>query len=193
MCLDILKNPAAALEKAKKTRSSRKAWLALIEASILLALAAAIVSYVAFGSALIAVTAIIATFVLSLVFGVILAWVVKLAATTLGGKGEFREGLVVVSYSMIFLGSGLFVASLLTRIPFVGIVLGALVLLATAATGLATFYRGIKEMFRTDMIVALIAVSVVVLAFLIALWGTFGLNMLGNLNSVLSATALASA
>lgn len=190
MCWDILTNPGSALEKAKKSKNRQKAWIALIEASILFGLTAAVISFSVFNDALISASAFAGTLVLSIVVGIILGWIISITTTTLGGKGTFQEGLVAISYSILFFGCGFFVASILSLLPIIGQAIGAVVLLATAAVGMASLYRGIKEMFRTDMITAFVVVSIIILAVFIAIWGVLGLNLTGNLNSVLSTVAI---
>ncbi|HLC54579.1 MAG TPA: hypothetical protein VJK07_03035, partial [Candidatus Nanoarchaeia archaeon] len=74
---------------------------------------------------------------------------------------------------------GFLAASILSWIPFstgVQIIVLALML----ASGVSTIYRGIKELYRTDMVTALVVVSISVLVIFLAVYASVGLTMLNR-------------
>lgn len=183
MCIDILRNPGKAFTQAKKKKNLGKSLLILIESSVLFALAALVIA-LSLGQAMLALGAAVSVFVIVFVFGIVFSYVVQIAAVTLGGKGRYFEGLTVVSYSLAPMSAGIFIASLLFVIPFVGIV-GALVMAVLFALGLAALYRGIKDMFSVDLITSLIVVSVVTISFIIAIYAYVGLGILSSIGTLI--------
>lgn len=168
MCIDILKSPVAAFAAAKRKRNVNKTLVVLAEASALLAVAVTLVTLKALPTTNIASTAIF-VFLLAFLSVMLIGWVVDIVAKTLGGKGNYLDGLTTVTYSSVFLAAGLLLSSVLLLLPLAGtlsvisLLLSGLVMLPAFAAGFSSFYRGIKEMYKTDMITALVTVSVTTL------------------------------
>ena len=168
MCIGILRSPVAAFAAAKKRQNINKTLVVLAEASVLLAVAVTPIILKALPTAGIATTAIF-VFLLAFLSVMLVGWVVDIVAKTLGGKGNYLDGLTTATYSSVFLAVGLFLSSVLLLLPLAGalsvisLLLSGLVMLPAFAAGFASFYRGIKEMYKTDMITALVTVSVTTL------------------------------
>ncbi len=188
MCIDILKNPVAAVMKAKKKNMGKTA-VTLIESCILFGLTAAIVIMQTGGlsqtAVFLAAVSFTYLFVLVLVASIVFGYVLKIIATTLGGSGKYYEGLTVVAYTLVPISAAMFVASILSFLPVVGVLLNIIVLSVGFALGVSLLYRSIKELFRTDMVVALVAVSVLVIVLFIAATVSFGLSTLTQLGGIL--------
>lgn len=186
MCLDILRNPSAAIINAKRSKDSRKAWVVLIEASLIFVLSAAVtvlkqagidqLNYAAVGLSLGTI------FLFMIVLGIIFGYIITLIATTLGGTGRYNEGLTVISYSLVPISAAALVSSVLSIAP-----VGAAFAIVAVALGLAAsmsiLYRSTKEMFKTDMITAFVAVSVLILVVILTSSTSFGFASLTNLLS----------
>jgi hypothetical protein len=188
MCIDIFRDPAKALAKAKSSKSTNKTWLALLEASILLALAAALTVGRAgsFSQAAVqvGVMSAVSVFITVLIISVILGYILKIIVTTLGGSGKYFEGLTVVSYAILPISAGLFAAAVFA-LAQPGIAISALATAVGFAYGLSILYRGIKELFRTDMVTALVAVSILIIVLFAAASVTMGFAALTKLSTVL--------
>jgi hypothetical protein len=179
MCLDIFRDPGKALANAAKKKNMQKTWLVLAESSVMAALAMAIISLPKTGSIAASGMLVLNVFILIVAVAIIGGYVLKIVANTLGFKGGFFEGLSAVSYSFIPIGAGILATSVLSWLPL-GIAIGAIILSVAFAMGVAIFYRGVKEMFRMDMITSFVAVSIITLAFVIGLYASLGLNTLAN-------------
>ncbi|MCX6815572.1 MAG: YIP1 family protein [Candidatus Aenigmarchaeota archaeon] len=180
MCLDILKNPVSALEKAKKSKNTNKSIIVLAESAILFALTSivAIMKGTGFAPAsysLVAVSAII-IFLVILIFSMIIGYAMKIIVNILGGKGGYYEGLTAISYSLMPVSVAVFVSSLLSLVTG-GPIIGIIVLIIGFASGISLLYRSIKELFKTDMLTAFIAVSVLILVLFVASSISFGLSL----------------
>ena len=166
MCIDILRSPVSAFADAKKKQNINKTLAVLGEASVLFAVSASLMTVrTLFSSTGFLGVASMATFVflLSFLSLMLIGWVVNIVATMLGGKGSYFDGLTAVTYSSVFLSTGLFLASAIIYVPIAGLLLSAIILLPAFAAGFASFYRGIKEMYKTDTITAFVTVSVTTL------------------------------
>ncbi len=182
MCLDIFRNPGKALAAAAKKKDMKKTAIILVESAIMAAAAMVVISIGNAGAAL----AVLAGNVLFLVIavGIIGGYALKIAANALGLKGGFYEGLTAISYAFVPVAAGILIATVLSRIPL-GIVAGAIALALMFSMGVAILYRGIREMFKTDMITSFVCVSIITLAFVIGLYASLGLNMLVNVGRLL--------
>ena len=166
MCIDILRSPVSAFADAKKKQNINKTLAVLGEASVLFAVSASLMTVrTLFSSTGFLGVASMATFVflLSFLSLMLIGLVVNIVATMLGGKGSYFDGLTAVTYSSVFLSTGLFLASAIIYVPIAGLLLSAIILLPAFAAGFASFYRGIKEMYKTDTITAFVTVSVTTL------------------------------
>lgn len=190
MCIDIIKSPVSAFAAAKKKQAINKTLNTLAESSVLFALSAVLLG--ARASALSVGVAGIAAFIflLSFLAAMLIGWVIDIVATILGGKGSYFDGLTTVSYSSLFLSGGIFVASILSFLPVAGLVLGIIAMLPAFAAAFACFYRGVREMYKTDMITAFVTVSITSLTLItvIQLFVFFGManffQMMPMMNAV---------
>ncbi len=179
MCLDILKDPAKALLAARKKTDMRKTFIALVESSIIFAVASAVMASRIGVSAGLILASLVLAFVAVWVITFLLGLIVHISAYTLTSKGKYHDGLTPVVYGMLHISVGFLAASILSWIPFstgVQIIVLALML----ASGVSTIYRGIKELYRTDMVTALVVVSISVLVIFLAVYASVGLTMLNR-------------
>ena len=185
MCLDIIKNPAKSLAEAKKKRDINKTLIILVENAVLFAVAAGlIVARTGLAGGLL-LTSVSAAFLFVLIGALLFGLVVQISATTLGGKGQYFEGLTSVVYSLTPISAGIFVVALLSLIPFTaGIQI--IVMALSFALGFSLIYRGIKELYKTDMITAFVVVSVTILVIFAAIYVSMGLSLLGHFGSMSS-------
>jgi len=177
----LFSDPAAAVlqvTKGKKKTTSRAMTILLIT-SFLVALAACIASTklgVAAVPALMlgslpAALALIGfvVFLLVLISGLFFAWLIKIAATTLGGKGKYLDGLFVISLSTFAPAVGLLIASVFFETAAfnlygIGTAVSVLSIVVTVVLMFATMYRSAKEIFAMDMITTYVMVSIIIIA-----------------------------
>ena len=182
MCLNILRNPVKSLLEAKKKKNMNKTLLVLVENSVLFGIAAAlIIARIGFSGLLLGSAA--ATFLVILIGILLFGLVVHISATTLGGKGKYFEGLTAVTYAMTPMSVGIFVSSLLALVPLTA-GLQVIVLALSFALGFSLLYRGIKELYSTDMITAFVVVSIAILVIFISIYASLGLSLLGRVASM---------
>ncbi|MDO8428087.1 MAG: YIP1 family protein [Candidatus Diapherotrites archaeon] len=184
--LNVLTNPIEALMEAKKEASLGKAFVELIIAAVLFAVAAylglgqlfsglanvpGIGSLVSGGALFLAA----GVFFAVIVFGVIAGFIATQIFKILGGTGGFSAGLTPLAYSWFLTSVGVVLAILLNFIPIIGALLATLVLLYFFAVGTAVSFRGFKELFDIDYVTVLVGVTL--------FWGAFGLalNMIATL------------
>jgi len=192
MCIDILRDPVSALQKAKKQNSMNRVWIALLESCILIGIGTGIIiaktgSFTQFAltlAATSAVTVLISVFVISLV----VSYILKIITVNLGGKGKYREGLTSVAFSLVPISVGVLVASIFALVP-AGIVISLLAAVIGFAAGFSTLYRSVQELFRTDMVVSLVSVSVLILSIFAALYMSVGLTALTQITSLFPVVA----
>ena len=179
MCIDILRNPVKSLAIAKKSKNMNKTMLALVESSVLFALAAGIL--VARTSLLteLLLMSTVAVFLVMLIGSLLMGLVVHISASTLTSRGKYFDGLTSVVYGMLPISLGFFLTSLVSFIPF-SIGLQIIILAITLAVGISTVYRGIKELYSTDMVTSFIVVSVAILVIFVAVYASAGITILNR-------------
>lgn len=179
MCIDILRNPVKSLAIAKKSKNMNKTLLALVEMSILFALATGILVAKTGLATQLLLTSTVAVFLVMLVGALLMGLVVHISASTLTSRGKYFDGLTSVVYGMLPISLGFFVTSLLTFIPF-SVGLQIIILTITLAVGISTVYRGIKELYSTDMVTSFVVVSVAILVIFVAVYASAGLAILNR-------------
>lgn len=182
--MKILTAPEKAIAEAKKEKNLTKSFEVLIISAILLALAALAVVAPIPGVARVRIGSALGVFLFTLVGGVFLGWIVKTAMTTLGGTGKYFEGLTVVSYSSLPISIGVLIAALVSSIQVIGLLISLVALSFFGVLGIATTFRGIKDLFKTDMTTALVGVLVIYLAIVIAVYGTTAWGLSGLVTSL---------
>ena len=183
MCLDILRNPVKSLATAKKSRNMNKTLLALVESSILFALATAVLVAKSGLYPQLLIMSTTAVFFVMLIGTLLMGIIVHISASTLTSKGKYFDGLTSVVYGMLPISLGFFATSLLTFIPF-SAGLQIIVLAITLASGVSTIYRGIKELYGTDMLTSFVVVSIAVLVIFVAVYASVGLTVLSRVTSL---------
>ncbi len=185
MLLEIVKSPAKAIASAKKKGGQHTIKLLLVN-SLLIAVAFGLFlvrfSSVSATFANIALIAASTGFLLSFILSVFFAYTLQIIVNTLGGNGKYMDGLAVMAYSLTGISLGLVVCSLVLFVPMVGPMLALLILSITTALSVATLYRAIKDLFRTDMIVSFVSVSILIISMMVAIYGITLLTIGTGLN-----------
>ena len=189
-------NPGDQLNIAKKKHDILSSVMVLVATSIIFAVSSAItMSRTAILPSVIGVDlASVAISVFGIVFagGFFFGWVLTLVSNTIGAKGDFFEGLTIVTYSLLYLSFGFLLSGILGLIPSPV----AVMLLSFASVTVfgslayATLLRGVKELFDVDMLTSFVIVTVVfgVLMFAfysMALSGALTGSLLGGTNPLL--------
>ena len=187
MGAEIFRDAGKAFSLAAKQRKMSRSFAVLAGSGAIAAVAMLVVTSRAagiLGSAVIGFS--VNVFALVIVTGIIWGFILKVVCGALGAKGGFFEGLTAVAYAMLPATAGILIASVLTLAPL-GIAFGAVALAILLSLGIAVLYRGVKDLFKTDMITAFVAVSIMTLSFLIAIYASAGLNLLVNVGRLLPA------
>lgn len=177
--MKILTQPEKAIAEAKKEKDLTKSIGMLVASAILLAIATLVGVSPVPAMANLGVASALGVFLLVLVGGLFLGWIVKTAMTTLGGQGKYFEGLTVVAYSCLPISIGVLIAAISSIAGSIGIVISFVALAFFGVLGIAIMYRGIKDLFKTDMVTALVGVSVIYLAIIIAIYGSTAWGLKG--------------
>jgi hypothetical protein len=125
-----------------------------------------------------------AVFLLVLIGGLFVSFILTIILNTLGGRGKLADGLTAVAYSLAAPSIGLLAAALLSFVPLAGAILAFAVLAAALALGAATLYRATTELFGANMITAFVAFSILFGSLLLAVSGSsalLGINVAGSL------------
>lgn len=172
MLADVIRSPADAI---RKKRDEKHIIEMLLVNSLVVAVAAGlfVARFAMLSSLYMSMAVIIASTLFLLVFfgAMFIAYVLQLITNTLGGRGAYKDGMAAVAYALAAPAVGFFAASLLLFIPLVGFFFAVFVVALTLALGIATLYRAVKELFRVDMIVSFISVSVLTLSLIAAVYG----------------------
>ena len=180
MCLDILRNPVKSLLIAKSKRNMNRTLKVLIETCVVFALAAGVIVAKTGIVDILLAGSIVTVFLMTLVGFLLFGLIVHVTSSTLGGKGKYYEGLTTVAYSMLPMSAGFLVIALLSWAPLtIGIQI--IVLALALAVGISLLHRGVKELYRTDMVTASMAVLISVLAILLAIYVSVGMSLLNRL------------
>ncbi|MEM5801933.1 MAG: YIP1 family protein [Candidatus Aenigmatarchaeota archaeon] len=178
---EILINPVSALAKAKRERNLNKTLIVLLVDWVIFALAALVVSRLLSTLATRGASFLLAPIVFFLGFlgSLFFALLTQILFDILGGKGKYFEALTPLAYSKFALSLGVFLASLFSMLPFIGLLLSLVVLSLFGAMGISIFYRGIKEMFGIDMITTWVGIGLLVLVLVFSFYASvmlFGIS-----------------
>lgn len=186
--MKLLLCTAEAFREAKKERAIGKSIIVLIIAAVIAAIAAALLiqqlerlpipgEFPAELRPAETWTWLFLVFLAVAVFGFFGGLLVKTAMTGLGYKTGYFEGLTVLAYPLLPFSVGLLIAVALNFIPIVGVVIAFFLLALFVVIACTAFFRGVKELFGSDYLAAIITVMVVwaaiYVAFLIAALGIF--------------------
>ncbi|MBI4895393.1 MAG: YIP1 family protein [Candidatus Aenigmarchaeota archaeon] len=165
-----ISKPAEAILESKKKKDIKSSLVYLLLSSVLMALAGSIATAkISIQTSMIVG---VGMFLMIFIGSLIIGWLIQLIATTLGGKGGYKEGLTAITNALVVPSIGAVAVAIFSYVPFLGIPLIFLTLAVSLSIGIAVFYRSIKELFSTDMITAFIVVSILAIALIIALLGT---------------------
>lgn len=178
MLLEIINNPAGALARAKKNRNMNHSYTVMALSSLLLAVSVALISAsIAYNW----LNVLVVVFSFSIISIMVLGYIIEVIASTLSGKGKFFEGVTTVSYAAFPVSMGILIASLTFFIPLIGSVIGLLFLLVSFALGISMLYKGVKELFKTDMVTSFVAVSALALTLVLSVYVITLLGIAGML------------
>jgi len=180
MCFDLFKNPVKAIDNAKKKKTMGKTIGIMIASAIVFGLSVVILlANMGIMTSIVGIGAFIGVLLLTIVFALLFGLIIQIAAVTLGGKGTYYEGLTAITYALWPISVGFIIAVIVAMIPY-ATVISAIIFAVLFAMGLSILYRAIKELFKTDMITAFVAVSIVILALFVGVYMTLGFGAIGN-------------
>ncbi|MBI4018730.1 MAG: YIP1 family protein [Candidatus Aenigmarchaeota archaeon] len=182
MSLEIINDPAGSIKRAAKRKDINNTARIIAINSFIIAFS---VSFAVFmpvvftATPLMAASLVVIAFFTVTLISVVFGWTVQVVANALGGKGRYFHGLTAVSYGMVAPSIGMFIASLLTAVsmlqPF-----SFVILVPSLGLGLATLYRGIRDMFGLEMHTAAITVFICAASFFLAIYLTLTLGILSS-------------
>jgi len=170
--LGLFTRPGDAVKEIKKKNSMGNSMGVLALAGVLFAITAVIgttrlVSFVpgneilgslgGMGLGVAAVTA----FLIVFVGGLFLGWILEIAMTTLGTKGDYFSGLTSIAYPFLILSVSNLLSVIFSYIPYIGGLLAFLITIVLSVMAFALTYRLIKDLFNTDMVTAVIGLLIV--------------------------------
>jgi hypothetical protein len=187
MYAHVMRDPARSIQLAKKHKTMKKTVSTLLEACIVLGLAAIIVSFrtLALDSVTTAVSIGVGVIAFVLLASIISAFVIEIVMHTLGGKGKYYEALTVISYSIVPISAGMLLSSIVLFVPSAGFLLAFMLLLPTVAMGIALVYKGVKELFKVDMITSYAGVTIMIMTEFVSLYLLVMLSLISGIGSVL--------
>lgn len=189
--IDLIKNPSAAILKAKKAKNYSTTFMVLVVEWLLIGIAFAIIPAVMGGIfAVIGAGLGIVMFLAGIISMLFWGLLTQLVMKTLGGKGTFFHGLTAITYTVFPFSLGIFILSILSLVPILGIILGFIVMSMFSVISAAMLYKSIKELFSVDMITALIGISALILGIVCAIFMTIFVGTAGNLSTIMSMTGL---
>lgn len=163
--MEIIFSPVKAINSSRKRRSEDTLKI-LIIVSFIFGLSSSIAIIPNSTSNVYTLTTGVLSFLVIFAGLIILGYVVSVSTNILGGKGNYYEGFTAVTYAMAAPSIGVLISAIVSFIPYFGIFASLLVLLVTIAIGISTLFRGIKELFKTDMTITLIVVIILSLSML---------------------------
>lgn len=181
MSLELIRNPGSSLARARKSKDMGKSVNVLLTSSFL---ASVSLIFAVFRVSATSVTPLMivslgaVAFFMTILMAMIFGWTTQIIATTVGGKGKYYEGFTTVVYSLFAPSLGLLAASLMTVAPGTWPI-SMSILFPSFALGVATFYRGVKELFRLDTPSSMATVAATIISFLLTAYALITLNLLG--------------
>ena len=167
--------PEEAIEDVKKERNLSTPIIFLIIAGILTAISLALLSYSMSGTISSTETrvaqllskpwmAAISGFLLVFIGGLLGGLYYMLVMRALKTESDYFAGVATLAHTAMPSSLGLLILSVLSLIPKVGLIIGAIVALVFFALSAGTLYNATREFFETDMITAFVGVSAFVLS-----------------------------
>lgn len=170
--MKIFFQPSEAIKDIKKEKSLGKSISILAIAAVIFAIIAAVgvsritavlpagITMPQFAQYGIGIAA-VATFLCVFIGGLFIGWILQIAMTTLGAKGDFFAGVTSIAYPLLIISVSTLIATFVAFIPLIGPVIAFIISLILVTIAFAFTYRAIKELFATDMITAFIGVLIV--------------------------------
>jgi len=158
----LLTNPIEAIAASKKKKDMNTVIALMITEWVFFTIAVAVLVQ---NSALL-----VATFIGGIIATLFAGFLTEIVFRTLGGKGQYYEGLTTVVYSEIPLSFGLMISSFFLLGKYVGVVIALFVASIYSVMALATTYKAAKELFKIDMITTWVGIGVLIGGILIALY-----------------------
>jgi len=166
--------PQEAIEEVKKERNLSTPIIYLLIAGILTAISLAILSYNV-GGTISSETklaqmlsnpgiAAVAGFLLVFVGGLLGGLYYMLVMDALRTESDYFAGVATIAHTAMPASLGLLILSILSLIPKVGAIVGAIIGLIFFALSAGTLYNATREFFDTDMITTFVGVSAFVLS-----------------------------
>jgi hypothetical protein len=181
MCIEVFRDTGKAFAAATRKKSVSRTSRTLVASALMIAVAVAILGARG-GNLTSGLYFALNVFVLVIGTGIIGGYIIRIIANALGAKGGFYEGFTALSYALAPMTAGILIAAILTMIPTIGIALGVIAVIVLFALGIAVLYRGIKEMFRTDIFTSFVTVSILTISLIIGIYATLGLNILASMS-----------
>ena len=178
--------PQEAIEEVKKERNLSTPIIYLLIAGILTAISLAILSY-SVGGTISSETklaqmlsnpgiATAAGFLLVFVGGLLGGLYYMLVMGALRTESDYFAGVATIAHTAMPASLGLLILSILSLIPKVGVIIGAIIGLMFFALSAGTLYNATREFFETDMVTALVGVSAFALSMSVIIFAiTFSL------------------
>ncbi len=122
------------------------------------------------------VNLLVGVFLLVLLGGLFMGWLLVEVIRVLGGKGQLKEGVTVLAYSSLPLSVGTLLAVLVSHVPFAFLgaaspvftlmqVIALVLYTAFGALGFAGVYRGTMDLLGVDAVKAFVGLGLLVLLF----------------------------
>jgi hypothetical protein len=164
---ELLTNPVQAISSAKKEKNLNTTLKILFFEWVFITLAVFITSNY-LNLAIIGAQTSLLVFLVGITGVLIYGFLIKLILTILGGRGKYFEGLTSIVYAIFPLSVGLLLSSVFIAIHPIGIAFSIIILLIYVVMSIATFYKGVKDLFNVDLITAWIGISILVVGTVVA-------------------------
>ena len=166
--------PQEAIEDVKKEGNLSTPIIYLIIAGILTAISLALLSYSMGGTVSSAAKVAqllsnpgmgaISGFLLVFIGGLLGGLYYMLVMRALKTESDYFAGVATLAHTAMPASLGLLILSILSLVPKVGVIIGAIIALIFFALSAGTLYNATKEFFETDMVTAFVGVSAFVLS-----------------------------
>ncbi len=165
--LNIIKDPVASINDAKKKNMNNTLFI-LFASSVLFGLSF-LLTLKQFDS-VIMLTSFLSVFILLIVGELVISVVSHVFMKTILSRGSYYEALTSNVYSLPALSLGMLLFSLLSFIPIVGLLAGALVLMIAIALSISTTVRAFKELYKTDVITVYVCMVLVFVSLILTVY-----------------------
>lgn len=165
----IVKEPLRAISEAKKHKDMKKTLLALGYGGLMLAVGSLFWAKTLLKEDIAGALSLLLVFWLGFA---LLGFLVHFAMKVMKGKSDYYSGLTPLAFMALITGFGVLVASVLNLIPYFGVILMTLVLLATFVLANTVFLKAMLEFYETDLLTVLVVMLIIYLAIVMAISGS---------------------